>query len=66
MVNSLEASNLNFNVSENFTTSENLLKVEVYFQEFNLEEITEKPAYLVSIWLLQGGKIKWKGEFCLN
>ena len=48
ILQSLEANNQNFTVTENFTMSDNLLKVEVYFQDFNFEEVVEKPAYLVS------------------
>ena len=48
ILHTLETNNPNFSTTENFTMSDNLLKVEVYFQDFNFEEVVEKPAYLVS------------------
>ena len=40
-----------FNVWDNVTYKSNLIKLEVYFEEFNFEKIVETPAYVVSIKL---------------
>jgi len=37
-----------FNVWDNVTYKTNLIKLEVYFEEFNFEKIDETPAYVVS------------------
>jgi len=37
-----------FNVWDNVTYKDNLIKLEVYFEEFNFEEISETPSYVVS------------------
>ena len=37
-----------FNVWDNVTYKSNLIKLEVYFEEFNFEKIVETPAYVVS------------------
>jgi len=38
-----------FNVWDNVTYKDNLIKLEVYFEEFNFENIYESPSYVVSI-----------------
>jgi len=38
-----------FDVWDNVTYKDNLIKLEVYFEEFNFEEISESPSYVVSI-----------------
>jgi len=38
-----------FDVWDNETYKDNLIKLEVYFEEFNFEEISETPSYVVRI-----------------
>jgi len=38
-----------FDVWDKVTYKDNLIKLEVYFEEFNFEKITETPSYVVSI-----------------
>jgi len=40
---------IGFDVWDNVTYKDNLIKLEVYFEEFNFEKISETPSYVVSI-----------------
>lgn len=42
------ASKVDFNIWDNVTYKDNLIKVEVYYEEFNFEDISQSPAYEVS------------------
>jgi len=42
-------SKVSFDVWDNVTYKDNLIKLEIYFEEFNFEEISETPSYVVSI-----------------
>jgi len=42
-------SKVGFDVWDNVTYKDNLIKLEIYFEEFNFEEISETPSYVVSI-----------------
>jgi len=38
-----------FNIWDNVTYKTNLINVQIFFEEFNYEEISEQPAYQVCI-----------------
>jgi len=40
---------VSFNIWDNVTYKDNLIKVEVYYEEFNFENISQSAAYVVSI-----------------
>jgi hypothetical protein len=42
------ASKVDFNIWDNVTYKSNLIKAEVYYEEFNFEDISQSPAYEVS------------------
>jgi len=42
-------SKVGFDVWDNVSYKDNLIKLEIYFEEFNFEEISETPSYVVSI-----------------
>ena len=48
-----------FNVWDNVTYKTNLIKLEVYFEEFNFEKIDETPAYVVSIVFCLTASVGW-------
>ena len=48
LLDGLVKKNGNFTDMNSLSLFENILKVEVYYQEFNIEEIAERPAYIVS------------------
>jgi len=41
-----------FDVWDNVTYKANLIKLDVYFEEFNFEKIVETPAYVVRVQLI--------------
>jgi len=46
------ASKVSFNVFDNVTYKDNLIKMEIYFEEFNFQHISESPGYAVGqCWL---------------
>ena len=40
---------MDFNIWDNITYKDNLIKVEVYYEEFNFEDISQSPAYEVRL-----------------
>lgn len=46
------ASKVSFDVFDNVTYKDNLIKMEIYFEEFNFQHISESPGYVVGrYWL---------------
>ena len=41
-------SKVSYSANDTYTINRNLLQVEVFYQEFNYEAVTEMPSYLVS------------------